>query len=209
MDIEIARNSDEAGPTPVDHGHACGCGEVDGPGYPELDARVIPHAIRHATIFGALDSVGAGSGLVLVAPHDPLPLLAQLERRAPGSYSVEYLERGPEAWRLRLVREVFADQPAVVVEPLKAGLIADYAADRDAVALVKGLRNGADYDYELPMATMNRTLTGVETVFVPGEPSLLHLSSTLVMEVHGLDGDVSNFVPPQVLEAIKGRDRAA
>lgn len=117
--------------------------------------------------------------------------------------------RFDEQTRLRLVREVFADQPAVVVEPLKAGLIADYAADRDAVALVKGLRNGADYDYELPMATMNRTLTGVETVFVPGEPSLLHLSSTLVMEVHGLDGDVSNFVPPQVLEAIKGRDRAA
>lgn len=117
--------------------------------------------------------------------------------------------RFDEQTRLRLVREVFAAEPSVVVEPLESGLIADYAASRKAVALVKGLRNGADYDYELPMATMNRTLTGVETVFIPGEPSLLHLSSTLVMEVHGLDGDVSGFVSPQVLDAIKERDRAS
>ncbi len=87
------------------HGeHSCGCGEVDSPGYPELDARVVPHAIRHATIFGALDAVRPGGGLVLVAPHDPLPMLAQLEQRSPGAFAVDYLERGPQAWRLRLVR---------------------------------------------------------------------------------------------------------
>jgi uncharacterized protein (DUF2249 family) len=85
-------------------GHACTCGETDGPEHPELDARAIPHAIRHATIFGALDGVRPGKGLVLVAPHDPLPLLAQLEQRAPGAFEVSYLERGPEAWRLALVR---------------------------------------------------------------------------------------------------------
>jgi uncharacterized protein (DUF2249 family) len=80
--------------------HTCTCGEVDGPGYPELDARQVPHAIRHATIFGALDAIGAGGGLVLVAPHDPLPLLTQVEQRNPGVFDVSYLERGPEAWRL-------------------------------------------------------------------------------------------------------------
>jgi len=85
-------------------GHACGCSEVEPAGLPELDARTIPHAIRHATIFGALDGVRAGAGLVLVAPHDPLPLLAQLEQRAPGAFDVEYLERGPDAWRLAIVR---------------------------------------------------------------------------------------------------------
>jgi uncharacterized protein (DUF2249 family) len=77
---------------------------VDGPELPELDARTVPHAIRHATIFGALDAVRPGSGLVLVAPHDPLPLLQQVEQRAPGAFSVDYLERGPEAWRLRFLR---------------------------------------------------------------------------------------------------------
>lgn len=87
------------------HGHGgCNCGESDGPELPELDARLVPHAIRHATIFGALDSVRPGSGMVLVAPHDPLPLLKQIEGRAPGVFSVDYLERGPEAWRLRFVR---------------------------------------------------------------------------------------------------------
>jgi uncharacterized protein (DUF2249 family)/iron-sulfur cluster repair protein YtfE (RIC family) len=85
-------------------GHTCGCGEVDGPGYPELDARAVPHAIRHATIFGALDAVRPGGGMVLVAPHDPLPLLAQIDQRSPGEFAVSYIERGPEAWRLQLVR---------------------------------------------------------------------------------------------------------
>ena len=86
-------------------GGECGCGHQDSPGaLPELDARAVPHAIRHATIFGALDSVGAGGGMVLVAPHDPLPLLAQLEQRSPGLFSIDYLERGPEAWRVRFIR---------------------------------------------------------------------------------------------------------
>ena len=86
-------------------GHACGCGEVDPSGHPELDTRTIPHAIRHATIFGALDGVRPGKGLILVAPHDPLPLLAQLETREPGAFEVDYLERGPQAWRLAIVRQ--------------------------------------------------------------------------------------------------------
>jgi uncharacterized protein (DUF2249 family)/iron-sulfur cluster repair protein YtfE (RIC family) len=85
-------------------GGECGCGEKDPAGdLPVLDARAVPHAIRHATIFGALDSIGAGGGLVLVAPHDPLPLLEQVEQRSPGLFSIDYLERGPEAWRIRFV----------------------------------------------------------------------------------------------------------
>lgn len=85
-------------------GHQCSCGGSDPAGHPELDARAVPHAIRHATVFGALDGVRPGAGLVLVAPHDPLPLLAQVEQRDPGAFEVTYLERGPEAWRLQLVR---------------------------------------------------------------------------------------------------------
>ncbi len=86
--------------------HRCGCHETDGPGFPELDARAVPHAIRHATVFGALDSVSVGDGLVLLAPHDPLPLLAQVEDRYDGAFSYEYLDRGPDAWRVALTRRV-------------------------------------------------------------------------------------------------------
>jgi uncharacterized protein (DUF2249 family)/iron-sulfur cluster repair protein YtfE (RIC family) len=86
-------------------GGNCTCGEQDLVGvYPELDSRVVPHAIRHATIFGALGSIAVGNGLVLIASHDPLPLLAQVEQRTPGHFSIDYLESGPETWRLRFVR---------------------------------------------------------------------------------------------------------
>jgi uncharacterized protein (DUF2249 family)/iron-sulfur cluster repair protein YtfE (RIC family) len=86
-------------------GGECGCGHQDSAAaLPVLDGRAVPHAIRHATIFGALDSVGAGGGMVLIAPHDPLPLLAQLEERHPGRFTVDYLERGPESWHVRFVR---------------------------------------------------------------------------------------------------------
>ncbi|MDQ0834316.1 uncharacterized protein (DUF2249 family) [Streptomyces achromogenes] len=83
-------------------GGVCGCGGAQETAEPELDVREVPHTLRHATVFGALDAIPAGTAMVLVAPHDPLPLLAQIEQRSPGVFSVEYLERGPEAWRLRL-----------------------------------------------------------------------------------------------------------
>ena len=90
---------------PLAHGagHTCACGGHDD-ARPELDARAIPHAIRHATIFGALDSLTAGGGLILVAPHDPLPLLEQARARYGDSMSVEYLQRGPDAWKLEFVK---------------------------------------------------------------------------------------------------------
>ncbi|VEG40816.1 hemerythrin HHE cation binding domain-containing protein [Mycolicibacterium flavescens] len=83
-------------------GHSCGCG-ADAE-EPVLDVREVPHSIRHATVFGAFDAVPVGSALVLVAPHDPVPLLRQLHDRTSGRISVDYLERGPEAWKLRLTR---------------------------------------------------------------------------------------------------------
>lgn len=82
---------------------SCGCGCTD-EGVPELDVRQIPHAIRHATVFGALAAIPEGGAMVLVAPHDPTPLLGQIEQREQGSIEVTYLDEGPEAWRLRLTR---------------------------------------------------------------------------------------------------------
>lgn len=103
-DIVISSNKEEAEKLNQPAAHECACGDHDAE-LPELDARVIPHAIRHATIFGALDSLAVGRGLVLVAPHNPLPLLDQLEARAPGAFEISYLDEGPEAWRLQLIRK--------------------------------------------------------------------------------------------------------
>ncbi|GAA5160464.1 DUF2249 domain-containing protein [Ornithinimicrobium tianjinense] len=81
----------------------CGCGCTD-EGVPTLDARTVPHAIRHATIFGALAGLRAGQSMDLIAPHDPLPLLAQIAEREGDAVSWDYRERGPEAWTLRFTR---------------------------------------------------------------------------------------------------------
>jgi uncharacterized protein (DUF2249 family) len=83
--------------------HTCTCNHAD-EGTVVLDARLLPHAIRHAAIFGALDAIQPGFALDLIAPHDPLPLLAELEQRHPGRFGLNYLERGPEAWTIRLTR---------------------------------------------------------------------------------------------------------
>ncbi len=82
---------------------SCGCGAPHD-ALPELDARQIPHAIRHAAIHGVIDSLTTNGAFVLVAPHDPLPLLAQIEQRHGGRIAVDYVERGPQAWKLKLSR---------------------------------------------------------------------------------------------------------
>lgn len=84
--------------------HACTCHEQDTHQDPVLDARLIPHAVRHAAIFGALDSLGTGQGLVIVAPHDPKPLLAQAQARYADGVRVTYLQQGPDAWHVRIGR---------------------------------------------------------------------------------------------------------
>ena len=82
------------------------------------------------------------------------------------------------------------------------GLLVAFCRERGATAIVKGLRGGADYDYERPMALMNRSLTGIETVFVTGDPALAHVASSLVRDVARHGGDVSPFVPPGVADAV-------
>lgn len=111
--------------------------------------------------------------------------------------------------RLDMLREACADLPNVTVMGF-TGLIVDFCREIDAQAIVKGLRGGNDYEYELPMAQMNAHLTGVETVFVPTTASLGYVSSSLVKEVASLGGDVSALVPPAVQARLTARlaDRA-
>ncbi|GAP55136.1 pantetheine-phosphate adenylyltransferase [Arthrobacter sp. 92] len=104
--------------------------------------------------------------------------------------------------RIDMARETLASLKGIVVEPVGDGLLAEYCRQRGVSAIVKGLRSSSDFDYELPMATMNRQLSGVETVFLPAEAHYLHLSSTLIKEVFTLGGSVSDFVPRSVLKRL-------
>ena len=106
--------------------------------------------------------------------------------------------------RIAMVRRACADLPEVSVEGF-AGLVTTFCAEHDAAAIVKGLRAASDFDYELQMAQMNSSLTGVETVFIPTSPERGFVSSSLVKEVAGFGGDVSAFVPPFVHDALKSR----
>ena len=107
-----------------------------------------------------------------------------------------------------MARETLASLKGIVVEPVGEGLLADYCRQRGVSAIVKGLRSSSDFDYELPMATMNRQLSGVETVFLPAEAHYIHLSSTLIKEVAGLGGKRVR-VRPQVRAAADADGRAA
>lgn len=108
------------------------------------------------------------------------------------------------AERTELIKAVTADLPNVRVEPFE-GLIVDFCTARDIRVIVKGLRAVSDFDYELQMAQMNRSLAGVETLFMHTNPLYSFLSSSLVKEVATWGGDVSHLVPPVVLDRLRQR----
>ncbi len=107
--------------------------------------------------------------------------------------------------RLDLLRRALAGVPNVTVAAFSDRLLVDVCTEVGAEAILKGLRSDTDFAYELPMALMNRQLTEVETVFLPGAPELGHLSSSLIREVAGLGGDVRGMVPEPVLEPLLQR----
>ena len=84
------------------------------------------------------------------------------------------------------------------------GLIMDFCKSHHASAVVRGIRNLTDFDYEAQMAAMNRKLAPqVETVFVLPDAHLACISSTLVREISKLGGDVSQMVSPDVMLALQ------
>lgn len=103
------------------------------------------------------------------------------------------------------VRELFepAQVERITVDSFSDALLVHVCEQVGATAILKGLRGGTDFAYELPMARMNFELTGVETVFLPADPRLEHISSSLVKEVARCGADVSAMVPPGVLAKLQ------
>ncbi|MEV7972286.1 pantetheine-phosphate adenylyltransferase [Cellulomonas sp. NPDC089187] len=104
--------------------------------------------------------------------------------------------------RVELIRSATAELDGVRVQAV-SGLLADALRELGADLVVKGIRGGADFDAELPMALMNRHLSGVETVFVPGDPALAHVASSLVKDVARHGGRIEDLVPAGVAEAVR------
>lgn len=107
--------------------------------------------------------------------------------------------------RKALLEDTVAPLPNVRVQLFADRLLVDVCRDVGAQAIVKGLRGGTDFAYELPMALMNRHLTGIETVFLPGDPRFEHISSSLIKEVTRFGGDISGLVSEPVATALRAR----
>lgn len=107
--------------------------------------------------------------------------------------------------RVELVRQATAHLLNVRVEPFK-GLLVDFAKELDATVVVKGLRAITDFEYEFQMTALNYQLDKeLETLFIMSTPQHMYLSSSIVREIASLGGDVSQFVPPCVNEALVKR----
>lgn len=111
--------------------------------------------------------------------------------------------------RVRIVREVWADEPRVQVDTF-SGLLVDYATRVGASVIVRGLRAISDFEYEFQMALMNRRLRPhVETVFMMPAEKYSYLSSRLVKEVFQLGGDIEGLVPEVVIRRLRDKRDAA
>ncbi|HBI7264056.1 TPA: pantetheine-phosphate adenylyltransferase [Listeria monocytogenes] len=107
--------------------------------------------------------------------------------------------------RMEMIRQVTAHLPNVQVESA-SGLTVDYAATRGATAIVRGLRAVSDFEYEMQIASMNRTLNAdIETFFVMTNTKYSFLSSSMVKEVAQYQGDISELVPEIVNKAVQAK----
>jgi pantetheine-phosphate adenylyltransferase len=161
---------------------------------------------RRAVCPGSYDPVTQGHLDVIVRAaglHDEVVVAVLHNPAKAGTFTVEE--------RIGFIERAVASRGAagaVRVEAFAGRLLVDVCRDLDASVIVKGLRGSTDFEYELPMALMNRHLTGIETVFVPGDPAMAHVSSSLVKEVARFGGDVSGLVPDEVRDALVDRLRA-
>ncbi len=107
--------------------------------------------------------------------------------------------------RMEMLREVVDVYPNVEVDSF-GGLLVDYARERSATVLLRGIRAISDYEYELQMALMNRRLRPeLETVFLMSNEAYSFISSRLVKEVFGLGGDIRGLVPGSVEARLQRR----
>ncbi|KKI93957.1 phosphopantetheine adenylyltransferase [Bacillus sp. SA1-12] len=107
--------------------------------------------------------------------------------------------------RCELIREVTKDLPNVFVESYK-GLLIDYAREKQAKSILRGLRAVSDFEYEMQITSMNRVLDDqIETFFMMTNNQYSFLSSSIVKEVAKYKGNIAELVPEAVEKALKSK----
>lgn len=105
--------------------------------------------------------------------------------------------------KLLLVKAAVADLPNVEAE-LYPGLLADYAVMRGATVIVRGVRDGSDFDAEYQLAMINRGIhEGLETLFLPASPPFRHFSSSMAREMIRYRQPLENYLPGAVIPLVR------
>ena len=111
--------------------------------------------------------------------------------------------------RFDMLEIAFAESDQISVKPF-SGLLIDFARECNADVIIRGLRAISDFEYEVQLAGMNRSLAPeIETVFLTAAQSYAFVSSSLVREIAGLNGDVSEFLHPEILRRLTEKLQAA
>ncbi len=130
------------------------------------------------------------------AQFDEVIVAVLANPKKSGMFSVEE--------RIEMIEEATPHLPNLRAEAGR-GLVVDFVRERGMTAIVKGLRTGTDFEYELQMAQMNRHIAGVDTFFVATTPPYAFVSSSLAKEVAGLGGDVSALLPESVNRRLQAK----
>ena len=156
-------------------------------------------AIRRAVAPGSFDPITLGHLDVIERASgifDEVVIAVLINSSKSGLFSIEE--------RIAMIEDSVAPLGNVRVDSW-SGLLVDYCKEREISVIIKGLRAVSDFDYELQMSQMNLKLKGVETFFMATKPDYSFLSSSLVKEIAKYGGDVSSWVPSNVLGALKSR----
>ncbi|MBQ2367894.1 MAG: pantetheine-phosphate adenylyltransferase [Bacteroidaceae bacterium] len=109
-------------------------------------------------------------------------------------YNSKKGSQGDTAERVESIARTYADEPRIEVAAYE-GLTADFAKERGACCLLRGVRSVKDFEYERDLADLNREISGLETVILPCEPQYAAISSSAVRELMSYGKDVSKFLP--------------
>lgn len=113
-----------------------------------------------------------------------------------------------ESERIELIQKIFTNENKISVS-LSKQLSVIFAKNHHSTTLIRGLRVGSDFDHEMQLANMNKNLEPtIETIFLMANPQFAFISSTLVREVINVQGEISPFVPSEVIEYLKIRSNS-
>ena len=144
---------------------------------------------------GSFDPITLGHQDII---HRVLPMCVELVIAVGENLDKKYMYTLKE--RLDFINKTHSNEVKIKVKSFK-GLTIDFCKSVEATAIIRGLRNPADFEFEKSIAQMNRRLSGIETLFLLTAADYSYISSSIVREIIKNNGDYSSLVPDAVLNS--------